>query len=276
MQQLFLFLYRYRAFLTFVLLELLCAWFVIRNNRYQSAKYFNSSNSLASGLLSSSRSVSDYFNLTEVNTTLSEENARLRRQLEQYNQSLYELNVRQLRDDAVLGKWSYIPARVIKNSTRKIDNYITINKGLKHGVEPNMAVVGSEGVVGKVKNVSDNFSTIVSVLHANMLISSKLKRTNDLATTRWDGKSYTQVLLEYLPRHVDVQIGDTVVTSGYNAVFPEGIPIGIVEEVEIRDEALFHDVKVDLISDLNSVSYVYLIKNNLLQEQDSLENVTGY
>ena len=223
-------------------------------------------------MLATSRGVEDYFNLKEVNQDLAAENASLRKQIEQYHQSLYNINVRQNQDAELLQKYEYIPAKVIKNSTRRFENYITVNKGSKHGIEPGMGVIDQNGVVGKVKNVSRNFSVIISVLHGNSLISSKIKRTKDLCTIKWDGKNYQEVNLLYLPRHVQLQVGDTVVTSGYNAIFPEEVPVGIIESYEISEDALFYNVKVKLITDLNRLSYVYLVKNNMKIEQDSLES----
>ena len=272
MQRLFLFIYKYRAFLSFLFLEIICLWFIVQNNNYQSAKYFNSSNRISGNMLATSRGVEDYFNLKEVNQDLAAENASLRKQIEQYHQSLYNINVRQNQDAELLQKYEYIPAKVIKNSTRRFENYITVNKGSKHGIEPGMGVIDQNGVVGKVKNVSRNFSVIISVLHGNSLISSKIKRTKDLCTIKWDGKNYQEVNLLYLPRHVQLQAGDTVVTSGYNAIFPEEVPVGIIESYEISEDALFFDVKVKLITDLNRLSYVYLVKNNMKIEQDSLES----
>lgn len=275
MQQLFLFVYKYRAFLTFLALQIVCIWFIVQNNKYQSAKYFNSSNTIAANLLNTSKDVQDYFRLTEVNKTLAEENAQLKRQVQQFNESLYELNVRQSTDEDLLGKYEYISAKVIKNSTRSFENYITINKGEKHGIEPGMAVIDNEGVIGKVKTVSKNYSVVISVLHANSLISSKIKRTGDLCTVKWDGENYLSAQVLYLPRHIKLNVGDSVITSGYNAVFPEGISVGTIQSFEISEDALFYNVKLDLASDLNRISYVYLIKNNLKIEQDSIENFTN-
>ncbi len=257
-----------------MLLEMVCLWLIVENNKYQSASYFNSSNKVSATLLSTSQGVRDFFNLNDVNATLAAENAQLKRQIEQYNQSLYSINVRQNRDEDILKKYDFISAKVIKNSTRKFENYITVDKGLKHGIEPGMAVVDHRGVVGKVKTASNNYSVIISILHGNMLVSSKIKRTGDLCTTQWDGRDYQRAQVLYLPRHINLNVGDTVVTSGYNAIFPEGVPVGIVESYEIQEDALFHDVQIKLLPDLNSLSYVYLIKNNLLIEQDSIENVT--
>ena len=137
-----------------------------------------------------------------------------------------------------------------------------------------MAVISSKGVVGKVKNVSRNFSVITSVLHGSVQISSTVKRTGDLATAKWDGVDPNQATLLHVPRHVNLNVGDTIVTSGYNAVFPPDIPIGQIISFDIREGQPFYDVKIDLSVDFNQLSFVYLVKNNLKMEQDSLMNVT--
>jgi len=273
MRRLFLFLYRYRAFLTFLFLELFSGWLIVQNNTFQGAKFFNSSNRLAAGILSTSGGVSDYFGLKDVNLQLADENARLRHQISQMKQSLYDINVGEDRDYPVINKFDFQTAKVIQNSIFYYDNYITINKGSDDGVEPGMAVISSKGVVGKVKNVSRNYAVINSLLHGSVQISSMLKRTNDLATTKWDGVDPYQADLNFIPRHVELYIGDTVVTSGYNAVFPPNTPIGYIAKFDTKEGKPFHDVKIDLAVDFNQLSYVYLVKNNLREEQDSLMNI---
>lgn len=225
--------------------------------------------------MQTSRGVSDYFNLGEVNESLSEENARLREELSQIKQSLTRLDLTRLRDFEFLNKYDFISAGVINNSTRRATNFITINRGSDDGIEPDMAVIDDYGVVGQVKAVSKRFAVIISILHTNMRVSSRLKRTGDLCTTQWDGRDSDEAKLEFLPRHVTPQVGDTVVTSGFNAVYPEGIPIGVISEVNLEENSLWYDITLNLSADMNALSYVYVIKNNLKMEQDSLEVESG-
>lgn len=274
MRRLFLFLYKYRAFLTFSVLELFSIWLIVQNNSFQGAKFFNSSNQMAANLLSTSGGISDYFNLVDVNEELAAENAALRRKVSQLKESFYDINVREIKDGQVLNKYDFQSAKVNHNSVDNFDNYITINKGWKDGVESGMAVISTNGVVGKVRNVSRNYAVITSLLHGSVQISSTIKRTKDLATTKWDGLDPRKATLLHVPRHVVLNQGDTIVTSGFNAVFPEDIPIGFISEFDIRDGKPFYDVKIDLAVDFNQLSFVYLIKNNLKKEQDSLLNVT--
>ena len=141
MRRLFQFLYQYRALLSFLFLELLCLWLIVSNNPYQGAKFFNSSNRYIGGLLQASNNVGEYFSLKSVNTKLADENAELKKRLSQLNQSLYNLHVREVKDIEIINKYDYLSAKVIKNSVRLSQNYITINKGRADGVEPGMAAI---------------------------------------------------------------------------------------------------------------------------------------
>ncbi|MBL3656858.1 rod shape-determining protein MreC [Fulvivirga sediminis] len=287
MQRLFLFLYQYRAFLIFLFLEVICLWLIVRNNSFQSAGFFNSSNRIAGNLLQSSDNVSDYFNLADVNNNLAAENARLKQELEALNSRLqylkldttYETTDTTLvtdidtltQDSLQIEKYQFLSAKVINKSVRNYNNYITINKGRSEGVEPDMAVIGNDGVVGKVKAASQHFAVITSVLHSDFQISSKIDKTGDLCTAKWPGNDPYHAELLFVPRHVEVEVGDSIVTSGYNAIFPEGVPVGVVSDVEITEDALFYNITIDLASNFNEIGYVYLIKNSLKTEQDSIQ-----
>lgn len=271
MQRLFLFLYQYRAFFLFVFLEVFSVWLIVNNNQYQGASFFNSSNFLAANILQSKNDVSSYFGLTEVNETLSEENARLREEISLINlissDSTKNVTVEKI------DQFDFQSAKVINNSTRRFNNFITINKGSKDGIEPDMAVINAQGIVGKVKATSKNFATIVSLLHPDLYVSSLIKGSGVLCTTKWDGRDPQQAELMYVPRHVKVEIGDTVVTSGYNSIFPPDLLIGRIRSVDIKDDATFYTVKVDLSTDFDALSYVYVVKNKYKQEIDSLEHM---
>ncbi|MFN7328068.1 MAG: rod shape-determining protein MreC, partial [Bacteroidota bacterium] len=237
MQRLFSFIYEYRAFFTFLLLELLCVWMVIENNQYQSTKYFNTSNSVAASIISTSQNIREYFSLRDINQRLAEENAELRRKVDQRNQMLYQLDLRPIKDAAIINRFDFIAAKVINNTTNNYKNFITIDKGKRHGLQPGMAAISEAGVVGKVKSVSDHYAVLISLLNIDNQVSSKIKRTGHFGTVQWDGVDPRVIDLKYIPRHVELKVGDTVVTSGYNAVFPEGILVGVVKNVKLNEEA---------------------------------------
>ncbi len=274
MERLFKFLFEYRAFFTFLLLESFCIWMVVENNQYQSTTYFNTSNRIAANIISTSQQVRDYFALGEINTNLANENASLRKKLDQQSHALQSIELAQFKDTLLINRFEYVSAKVINNSTRQYKNFITINRGSTFGLEPGMAVISQWGVVGKVKSVSANYAVLISLLNIDDQVSSKIKRTGHFGTVQWDGLDASVVDLKYIPRHVAPIVGDTIVTSGYNAVFPEGILIGFIKEVKLSEESPFHQIKVELSQDFGKLSYVEVVKSNLKKEQDSLEVLT--
>ncbi|MDN5203490.1 rod shape-determining protein MreC [Fulvivirgaceae bacterium BMA10] len=274
MQSLFLFLHKYRAFFIFVLLEVGCMWLIISNNQYQSATFFNSSNRIAGSILNTKSGITDYFSLKQANENLATENARLREEVMKQREIIDRLP-RNVALNLILGQFDYSEAKVINNSIRNLNNYITVNKGWADGIEPGMGVIGQSGLVGIVKSSSKHFSTIISLLHTDIYVSSLLKRTGDLSSTKWAGDNPEEANLMFVPRHVDVKEGDTVITSGYNSIFGQGTMIGTVNNVSIKENATFYDIKVALSTDFSSLSYVYIVKNNLKVEKDSLEIATN-
>jgi rod shape-determining protein MreC len=270
MQRLFLFFYQYRAFFTFLILELFCAWLIVGNNPYQGARFFNSSNGMVASLNNLSHGVREYFLLRQVNSTLARENAYLRSRFEQLNQLHYVTRLPPAVDSAVVGQFDFVSAKVVNNTVDRFTNFLTINKGEEDGLKPGMAVISSLGVIGKVRTVSTHYSVVTSILHVDVEVSALLKRTGHFGTAQWDGLDPDFIKLKYIPRHVEPVKGDSVVTSGFNAIFPEGIMIGVIDDVHLTDE-LFYDLRVKLSQDFRKLSYVEVVKSGMKNELDSLE-----
>lgn len=246
---------------------------IVEHNQYQGAKFFNSSNTVVASLNNFSQSIRDYFLLSEVNRTLAEENAHLRRMVEQHNQRAQMPDSLAIRDSVLISRFDFISAKVVNNQVDRVKNFITINKGMDDGIEAGMAVISPLGAVGKVKTVSNHYGVVTSLLHIDVMVSALLKRTGHFGTVQWDGRDPDFVKLKYIPRHVKPQVGDTIITSGYNAVFPEGIMIGTISDIQLSDEALSYDLTVSLSQDFRKLSFVTIVKSQLKQEQDSLEQV---
>ncbi|MBW8051238.1 MAG: rod shape-determining protein MreC [Cytophagales bacterium] len=279
MQRLFLFLFRFRAFFFFIFLETICGWLIIQNNNYQSASFFNSSNQFVSNVILFSNNLYDFLTLNSKlkneNTRLIEENAQLKALIAK-DKFIDNVYTAQLPGEDILKKYNFIPAKVINNSVKRINNYITIDKGSKSGITPGMAVISHQGIVGKIKACSEHFSTAISILHSDMYVSAQIKKNGIFGSLRWDGKNSLIANLLYIPRHVNLSWGDTIVTSSFNAIFPEGIMIGIIEDFNILEEKTFHDIRVKLSVNFQSLSYVYIAEKNILAaEKDSLE-MTNY
>lgn len=271
MNRIFLFIYQYRSFFTFLLLELICVWFIIQYNSYQGARFFNSAGGFVAGVNSLSYGVRNYFMLRQVNEDISAENIRLRDVLERQNQLLHALELSSMTVPAIGGSnFDFIGARVIDNTVNQVTNHLIIDKGRVNEIAPGMAVLGPDGVVGKVRSVSEHFSVVTSLLHVDIMVSAAIKRTSHFGTIKWDGRDPLYVNLLYIPPHVTPLKGDTIVTSGFNAVFPPGAVIGTIDEVSLNESAPWYDLKVRLSQDFQKLAYVAVVKSTLKSELDSL------
>jgi rod shape-determining protein MreC len=166
-----------------------------------------------------------------------------------------------------------IPAKVINNSVNKQYNYITLNKGRRHGIIPDMGIVSPEGVVGVVINVSENYATALSLLNSRWSVNAKLAKTNHFGPLYWEGVNPYVAVLNEIPYHVKVEPNDEVITSGFSTLFPEGILIGKVLRVEHEKGNNFQKIWVQLSTDFRGLRYVYLIDNKGKNERDDIENM---
>lgn len=266
MRNLFDFLYRYRTFGLFIVLEALCAWLIVRYNNRYNASFLNSSNTVAANISQAAQNTENYFKLAEINRQLLEENTRLKDSIlsRPYIYTGY---------DSIQTGYKATKARVINNSYQRSMNFMTLDVGREEGVHPGMGVISGKGVIGQVKSVSNNFSTVISLLHRNLLVSSMIKRTNTICTVTWDGNSPIEAEVRYIPKHIDLNVGDTVVTSDYNSVFPPDILIGIVSEIELKEEDVYYEATISLSTDFTSLTYAYVISNDFKSEKDSLESL---
>tara|TARA_B100001029_G_C15035459_1_gene439832 strand:- start:837 stop:1643 length:807 start_codon:yes stop_codon:yes gene_type:complete len=255
----------YNYSITFYLLFLISSYLLITENFVLQTKFFNSSNYISGSVFSAKSAVSEYFLLKKKNTVLESENKKLKEEL---------INLRSVNNFVDNNQYNFIDAEIINNSTRKKNNYITINKGSKDGVKEGMGVISNLGIVGKVKYVSNNFATIISLLNSSYFVSSLIKKTNTLSSINWDGNDPKILDLLYVPKHIDIQKGDSVITSSFDTIFPKGILIGEIASINKDINSNFYDI--DIISSQNfyNLSKVYLVDNILYQEKKTLESAT--
>jgi rod shape-determining protein MreC len=213
--------------------------------------------------------VSEYLRLGEENSRLASENARLHSMLPS---SFYTDTSRGLskKDSSHHQLYTYIPARVIETTTNRMKNYIMIDKGKDDGVAPRMAVIGPDGVVGIVKNVSSHFSTLYSVLHQEVTVSGRVRKDGSRGTIRWDGGNPDYVNLVDITRMEKLHQGDTIYTSGVSRLFPDNIPIGTVDKFALKQPGNFYDITVKLSTNFRRLDYVYVVNNMMHGEMDSL------
>lgn len=271
MRNLWIFFLRYYAIFLFLFLEVIAFSLIFKNNSYQGASYFNSSNKIAGEIYTSIANIESFIHLKSVNDSLALENARLKNQLlsEKYSNK----TVRSSRYDSVtLQRYTYLQAMVVNNTIMKRNNYITLDKGYIHGVRKNMGVICGDGIVGIVKDVSDHFCTVMSFLHKDSKISARLNSTNDFGSLVWEGLNPKEGLLKDVPTHVVVKLGDSVTTTGYSDIFPRNIMIGRVKNVIKKSGDNFHNIEVSLSTNFSSLRYVYIVSDILSAEKLKLES----
>ena len=231
-------------------------------NEYQQSAVWSGANRIAAGTNNIKTNVAEYFGLRAANVELAEENARLKAELMLLAN---DMEVVAERDSGYVYShldWEYIPAKVIGMSTNKQHNYLTINKGARDSIKVDMGVIGADGVVGIVSAVGEKYALVVPIIHTKISISSRLKSNGQIGGTSWSGRNYRQVNLTEMARHVAVNQGDTVVTSGLTDVFPEGLMVGVVSETELGAGDNYHQTVVELSTDYKALKYVQVLHNN--------------
>ena len=266
MRKLLEFLIGKRHWFLFILLEAISLMLVYRNNAYQRNIIFSSANVVTGYIASISGSVTSYLNLRDINKELLERNGQLELQMLDLQDQLDALIADTVSfkgfapDSTEQFPYSFVVADVVNNSVTHLSNYITVNKGKLDGIMPDMGVVSERGVVGIVSTVSDHFSVIIPLLNPKFRLSCKVL-----------GSSYFGSLSWKLPRHVEFQKGDTIVTSGYSAVFPSGIIVGTVADFEKQHDDNFYSLQVELATDFQALNNVRIIKNFRQTEQIGVE-----
>ncbi|MDX1363881.1 rod shape-determining protein MreC [Arenibacter latericius] len=268
MQQIINFILKYKNFLLYVLLMIIALTFTIRAQSYHNSKFFNSANWLTGNLYESTNNVSTFFSLGIENKKLVEENKRLRYQL--FNQKKEVVEVEQL--DSTQIDYEVFSGQIIKNSYSLPRNYITLNKGSSDGLEIDMGVITADGILGIIEHTSKNFSLVQSILNVRSRINAKIKNTNHYGSLTWDTKDYRTAQLKDIERLVPLNIGDTIVTGASSSIFPENIPIGVIENFEITTSQSSYHIDVRLFNDMTTVKNVYIIKNTNRKEIIELES----
>jgi len=271
MRNLILFIQRYSAFFLFVIFEIFSLIIYIKYNSFQKATFINSANQITGNLYAQVNKLNSYLSLKDVNDSLIRENARLRNQLLS-SKFADTVNKRKADDTVYHQQYEYLEAKVINNSINHRNNYITINMGSKEGVEKGKGVVSSQGVVGKVIDVSEHFAIVQSLLHKETQFSAMLLNSKELGSISWGENMDPKAgLLFNVSNNATPKLGEVVVTSD-RSLFPAGIPIGKVSNLHPKfTKGSFVNVEITFAVDFGKLDYVYVITNRFGQEQAGLE-----
>lgn len=278
MRKLIEFLAKYNYWLLFILLEVASIALLFRFGGYAGSVWFTSANTCAGALLDLEASAYAYLQLGETNRLLTRRNVWLEERVCALEQEL--ARVRQVPDagkirlDSILSGSELLDAQVVNNSLRRQDNYITINRGTRDGVRPEMGVVCGTGIVGIVSQTGPRYSVVMPVLNSHASISCRLRRTGHFGYLSWDGGNTLLAWMHDVPRHAQVRKGDIVETSGFSSVFPEGIFVGRVLEVHDSSDGLSYSLRIHLGTDFGKLHDVCVVMNQTHEEIDTLERRT--
>lgn len=270
MHRIISFLIRYKYFLLFLMLEIIAVSLTIQNHSFHKSKFINSSNRLTGFIYDKLNTIESYSNLKAENKALLEENTKLNNILNRSKKPII------LRPKIVIDsfkyqqKYKYIDAVIINNQYTKATNYLTINKGKKDSIHQDHGVINSKGIIGIVTNTSKNYAKVMSILNENTRINARLKKNHHFGTITWNGKDYRKVQLEDIPIQANIKLMDTVITDGKSSIFPEGIPIGTISNIKIKNNRL-NQIDVTLFNDMSAVKYVMVINNLDKNEIKNLE-----
>jgi len=275
MRNIFLFIARFSNLFFFLLLQAAALTMLFRYNKFHEAAYMNVANEVTGRVFLRYNSVETYFSLKKENEKLREQNAQLLNLLKNdfsAPDSSRQLITDTIRIDSIeqYRKFLFLPAKVIGNSVDEQNNYLTLHRGYNQGVNVNMAVVGPEGIIGKVINVSPNMSVVMSLLHRKNSVVALLKKGSGFGEVIWDGKDPRFVTLTKIPRTIKISKGDTVVTSPYSDIFPAGQTVGYVEEVAEEKATSVYSLKVRTATNFYSIQHAYIVRNLQKAEMDSL------
>ena len=270
MRKLIQVLQQYYLFFLFLILELVGFLMLVRYNTYHQISYLSWTNEMTGGVNKRMSNVTDYLKLEDKLLTLSDENARLRQQLQEsylstdgrfnpYIDTIYNQN------------YIYRTAKVINNELSKQDNFMMLDKGTLAGIKPGMGVINSTGVVGIVTDVSNHYSVVMSVLHSDFKLGVRLKKTDYFGILNWDGESPNYGILNNVQQFVSVNKGDTIQTLGASGIFPEGLITGVVDTITPIPESNTWRIKVDLSAKIQQAKYVYVLENIFVEEIKILE-----
>ncbi len=271
MRNLLNFLAKYNNLIVFLILEGIAFSLLATGNSYHNSRLIKGFKGLTYGIEMRGSDIRKYLQLNETNRALASENTSLKNNIERLIRQR-SIESGEISDTIYQQQYDYIMAEVINNSVNKQKNFITLDKGSRHGVQIDMGVVTYQGIAGVVVGTSENFSVAMSLLNIDLKISARLKSNGYYGSLNWDGVDYRHLVLNEIPQHVSVQAGDTIETTGFSAMFPEGVVIGTVTEVG-QTGSDFYLIKVQLQEDFRKLRFVNVVGNLIKTERLQLEEL---
>jgi rod shape-determining protein MreC len=269
MRNLLNFLIRFNNLIIFLVLEGITFYLLATGNNYHNTRVMNGIRGMTKGIETKINNTRNYLSLREINENLGAENVALRNRIERLTRRENSLFF-SVTDTINRQQYNHTSAEVIENSVNRQRNFFTINKGTKQGISTDMAVTSFDGVAGVIVGCSENYSVAMSVLNLDFKLSARIKSNGYFGSLSWDGRDYQHAVLGEIPQHISVRVGDTIETTGYSAIFPEGLTVGTISDFEKRGGD-FYKITVLLFTDFRKLHFVDVIGNLEKAEKVELE-----
>ncbi len=270
MNELFGFIVRHSKWLVFAFFVTISCTLLFNDDPYRRHVFMTSAGRMAATVYKGANNVTSYFDLREINGDLNRRNAELQAEIVRMQETIDRLREQNFTDtlaiDSGVRHFDFIVAHVINNSISHPFNYLTINKGSSDGIKPELGVIDRNGVVGIVSTTGAHSARVISLLNPHFRLSCKIKRSDYFGSLVWDGANPSEALLEELPRHTVFEPGDTIVTSGYSAVFPSGLPVGVIIGADTDRNQNFFTLRMRLLADFTTLGNVQVVINNQAEE----------
>lgn len=270
MRNLILLFRKFGSLILFIFLEIIAFYLIVNYNNKQKEIFLYSSNIFTGTILERYDNSVDYFNLKNLNDSIAGENAHLMERLFQDDKPDF---LREEILDSSLLQYEIIPAQITNMSIKFRNNRLTLDKGKADGIEEGMGVITTQGIIGIVQKVNNRYASVMPIINTQMQVSVKIQTKNYFGDLVWEPYDERYMLLKHIPKHAEVAIKDTVVTSGYSTVYPKDIPIGTVENIRLPAGSNYFDIQVKLFNHLANLEYVYVVRNRMKDLQVEIENM---
>jgi rod shape-determining protein MreC len=193
------------------------------------------------------------------NTRLKAELKRLLEEQQKYQEVLLEN--RRLRELLSLKEKEHgyvTAARIIARGADQWAKTFVLDKGLSDGVTKDMTAITPKGLVGKISGVSNSYSSLLLLTDLNFSTAVRLQESRREGIISGTGLRKCQ--LKYIPNEEEVKVGDIVITSGLDSLFPQGIPVGYISRIDKKGSGLFQNIEVTPLEDNAEIEEVAIIK----------------
>ena len=271
MRNLLDFLVKYSYWFLIFVLEAVSFVLLFQFNSYQGSVWFSSANAVAGKLYETTSAVESYFQLSKINTELTQRNLYLEQRLCKLEKEKSDSVADSTMENSLLLKslqpYRLIPAQVVNMKWGIKDNLLTIDKGEADGIKKDMGVVCGTGVVGIVYLTSAHYSIVIPVLNSQSNISCVIQGRGYFGYLHWTGGDISEAYVDDVPRHAHFKLYENVVTSGYSSVFPAGIMVGKILHVYNSADQMSYRLRVKLSTDFGRLRDVCVVDNTALSEQ---------